>query len=85
MPTYDYECGYCGYVFEKILNMSNNKKPEKEACPKCGNFHVKQIITTINMKTRYGLDDARKKLPDDFKETMRYIKKGNPGNKMKDY
>lgn len=93
MPTYDYKCGDCGYEFDRILKMDNYKKPESENCPECGAYEVKRHMKSApQMKTRVGVDDFRKNLPDDFKETMRRIKKGNPDNKrggfnnqMKDY
>ena len=32
MPTYEYECKSCGYIFEQFQNMSD--EPLRE-CPKC--------------------------------------------------
>lgn len=32
MPTYEYKCEVCGYLFEKFQSMKNN--PIKK-CPKC--------------------------------------------------
>lgn len=40
MPTYDYKCLDCGYVFEEFQRMTDNPLQE---CPKCkGN--VKRLI-----------------------------------------
>ncbi|RKX30616.1 MAG: zinc ribbon domain-containing protein [Verrucomicrobia bacterium] len=33
MPTYEYECQRCGYVFELFQNMSD---PPRKRCPRCG-------------------------------------------------
>lgn len=33
MPTYEYECGKCSYVFEELQSIS--EKP-LEKCPECG-------------------------------------------------
>lgn len=40
MPTYDYECGNCGYIFEVFQSISD--KPLKK-CPKCSG-KVKRCI-----------------------------------------
>ncbi len=40
MPTYEYECGKCGKVFERFQSMT--AKPVKK-CPKCGGA-VKRLI-----------------------------------------
>jgi putative FmdB family regulatory protein len=40
MPTYEYECGKCGFKFEKFQNMSD--KPLSK-CPKCSG-DVKRLI-----------------------------------------
>jgi len=32
MPTYEYECDKCGYVFERFQNMSDERI---KRCPKC--------------------------------------------------
>ena len=41
MPTYDYKCKECGYIFETFQKMS--EKP-LEFCPKCSGS-VKRIIS----------------------------------------
>jgi len=40
VPTYEYECTYCGYNFEKFQNMTD--KP-LEKCPKCAK-KIKRLI-----------------------------------------
>lgn len=40
MPTYEYECGKCGYRFERFQNMSD--KPLKR-CPRCSG-RVRRLI-----------------------------------------
>ena len=42
MPTYEYKCEDCGYIFEKFQKMSDSPI---EICPKCGS-KVKRIIGT---------------------------------------
>lgn len=41
MPTYDYECLKCGYVFELFQRMT--EKPINK-CPKCNKKSVKRLI-----------------------------------------
>ena len=41
MPTYDYECKQCGYVFEKFQSIT--AKPIR-ICPKCKQRTVKRLI-----------------------------------------
>lgn len=40
MPTYEYKCEKCDYVFEKLQAMSDDPI---ETCPKCGG-HVRRLI-----------------------------------------
>ncbi|MFA7159012.1 MAG: FmdB family zinc ribbon protein [Kiritimatiellia bacterium] len=40
MPTYEYECGQCGHVFEMFQNMSDKVL---DKCPKCGG-RIKRLI-----------------------------------------
>lgn len=40
MPTYEYQCGNCGYKFEKFQQMSDKALKE---CPKCGK-EIKRLI-----------------------------------------
>lgn len=42
MPTYEYECASCGYVFEMFQKMT--EAPSSE-CPRCQS-HVKRLIGT---------------------------------------
>lgn len=41
MPTYEYKCDTCGYIFEEFQSI--NDEPIK-ICPKCGG-NVKRIIS----------------------------------------
>ena len=40
MPTYEYKCENCHYVFEKIQHMSDEPLTE---CPKCQG-HIRRLI-----------------------------------------
>ncbi|MFP3960379.1 MAG: FmdB family zinc ribbon protein [Spirochaetaceae bacterium] len=41
MPTYDYECGSCGYRFEQFQSMSED--PLRD-CPSCGDASLKRLV-----------------------------------------
>ena len=43
MPTYEYECGKCGLIFEKFQSMSED--PVK-SCPDCKGRKVKRLLGT---------------------------------------
>ncbi len=43
MPTYDYECGECGFAFEKFQSI---KAPSVRRCPECSKLKVKRLIGT---------------------------------------
>lgn len=42
MPTYEYKCQKCDYMFEKFQNMS---EPKIKVCPQCGS-DVHRLIGT---------------------------------------
>lgn len=43
MPTYEYECGACGYHFDILQSMADKKLKK---CPKCGKFKLHRLIGT---------------------------------------
>lgn len=42
MPLYEYECGACGYRFEKIQRFSDQLVQE---CPSCGKDSVHKLLS----------------------------------------
>ena len=84
MPTYDYECIKCGYVFEEDLKIADRKIPTEECCrfPTCGG-EVKQIIVKAsgfaydNIKTKHS-----KKEPGWFSDKIKDMKRNIPGNAL---
>lgn len=42
MPTYEYECGACGYRFEKYQSMTEKAVRQ---CPKCGKAKAERVIS----------------------------------------
>jgi len=43
MPTYEYQCGKCGYEFEQLQSIT--AKPLRK-CPVCGKRELKRLIGT---------------------------------------
>ena len=84
MPTYDYECIKCGYVFEEDLKIADRKIPTEERCrfPTCGG-EVKQIIVKAagfaydNIKTKHS-----KKVPGWYTDKIKDMKRNIPGNTL---
>lgn len=59
MPTYEYKCETCGYVFERFQSMSD--KPAS-TCPEChGNLH--RLISGGAGVIFRGPDYAKNKAP----------------------
>jgi putative FmdB family regulatory protein len=45
MPIFEYACGKCGKVFEKLIL---GKSQEALACPDCGSKRVEQKFSTFS-------------------------------------
>ncbi len=43
MPTYEYQCGKCGYEFEQFQSIT--ARPLRK-CPKCGKISLNRLIGT---------------------------------------
>ena len=93
MPTYDYECIKCGYVFEEDLKIADRKIPTESPCAQqipqtkhmnfeCGG-EVKQIIVKAsgfaydNIKTKHS-----KKEPGWYSDKIKDMKRNIPGNTL---
>ncbi len=61
MPIYEFECGRCGYQFEKLQKLSD---PPPTQCPKCGHRKVSQLLSAPAIQFKgtgwYVTDYARK-------------------------
>ena len=97
MPTYDYECKKCGYVFEEDLKIADRNIPTESPCVQeidvqqtkhmtfaqaCGG-EVKQIIVKAS---GFAYDNIRtkhsKKEPGWFSDKIKDLKRNNPGNTL---
>lgn len=43
MPTYDYACNYCGFLWEDVVQNIND--PKKKKCPKCTHMTLERLIS----------------------------------------
>jgi putative FmdB family regulatory protein len=51
MPTYDYQCGKCGFEFERQQRITED--PIK-TCPKCKSRQVKRLLSAPNFILKGG-------------------------------
>lgn len=81
MPTYDYRCENCGYIFEQFHVMAEMHSPESEPCPKCGEKEVHvAYLTAPNLADPASL--GVKKPDREFRNLLKKIKTktGGKGN-----
>ena len=72
MPTYEYKCSSCEYVFEDFLPIAKRTKPTKAPCPSCGEKKVKQAFITLpNIGVDMGVDIHKAK--GGFKDAMQRV------------
>ena len=79
MPNYDYECTYCGHVFESQRTVKNRKVPQNECCPSCQNAG----LVKLKVGSASYIDSIRlgiKKPPGDVAERLRDINKQYGGD-----
>ena len=61
MPTYDYKCDNCGYIFEHFQSMSDDALT---TCPDCGQESLKRLIGggmgVIFKGSGFYVNDAKK-------------------------
>ena len=62
MPTYEYECSSCKYLFEELQSMSD---PALEVCPSCGKSSLRRLvgggIGIIFKGSGFYVNDSKKK------------------------
>ena len=79
MPNYDYECTYCGHVFESQRTIKNRKVPQNECCPSCQNAGLVKLkvgSASIEDSMRLGIKNP----PGDVAERLRDINKQYGGD-----
>ena len=47
MPIYEYQCDDCGTRFERLIRRLSAPGAEKALCPKCGESHLTQQVSTF--------------------------------------
>ena len=51
MPTYDYKCFACEYVFEEVQKITEDALT---ICPKCGADKVKRLVSKSSFHLKGG-------------------------------
>ena len=80
MPTYLYKCNECENEFEEIHRVADREIPVGKLCDICGkgNFNlIPQLPSMVSMR-----DGWRAHTSDGWKDTLREIKKNNPGSTL---
>jgi len=49
MPLYEYKCGQCGHVFEKLVSLSG--ADQVQGCPACGAEDCQKQFSTFAANT----------------------------------
>jgi len=79
MPTYEYECTSCGYIFEAFQNINDRRL---DSCPKC-HKKVKRLIGSgagiIFKGSGFYATDYRKTDKSKKRETGKSCPHANPG------
>ena len=80
MPTYDYECRYCGHSFETFQSMSDDPLT---LCPECGKEQLRRLISggtgVIFKGSGFYVNDSRSKSSTSTSTTQGTAK--SPGDK----
>lgn len=81
MPRYEYFCdskhsGGCGYEFEEQLPVAERMDPMCRPCPKCNKKD--SICRKFTSHLFHGVVNPKKKMDENFKETMERIHSEHP-------
>ena len=79
MPTYLYKCKECDSEFEEIHRIAERELPLDTPCEICGGKVrlIPQIPAMVSMQGSW-----RAHTSDGWKDTLREIKKNNPGSTL---
>ena len=58
MPIYQYNCIKCGYMFEKLLEISKRDDPTKDICQNCFLDGVVKRIVGTTIKAIWKCDKS---------------------------
>lgn len=81
MPTYEYECGKCGFEFERFQRIS---EPPVKRCPKCKSGVRRKIGTGAGLLFRgsgFYITDYRS---DGYQKAAKAEASGSPGGAAKE-
>ena len=85
MPIYEYQCGHCGYAFEKLQRIGATLLT---VCPQCQQRALKKLLSAPRFKLKgsgwYETDFKNKKSPTKETPTNKESKVGNTAAKSND-
>jgi putative FmdB family regulatory protein len=82
MPTYLYKCNKCGNEFEEVHKIVDREIPLKSPCDMT-NFCDGELKIVPQMPSMVSMRDTwRGQTDDGWKDTLREIKKNNPGSTL---
>jgi putative FmdB family regulatory protein len=61
MPTYDFKCGNCGHLFERLLSISDNSNQKYPVCGKNTQRLISPGAGLIFKGNGFYVNDYRKK------------------------
>ena len=89
MTRYTIICSNKECTYKLGLSMNYVPETEGKVCDLCGSqLEAKDTSTTSSNTSAAlvsGVGEINSRLPNDFRDFMQKIKKGSPGNTMKDY
>ncbi len=79
MPFYEYGCSECSHEFEEFKTIAKYDEPLSEPCPSCYKIgYITRLISGAEICDPISL--GVRKVPKDYNEVVKNIKKSYPGN-----
>ena len=79
MPFYEYGCSECSHQFEEFKTIAEYDIPLSEPCPSCYKIgYIARLISGAEICDPISL--GVRKVPKDYNEVVKNIKKSYPGN-----
>ena len=79
MPYYEYGCSECLHEFEEFKTIAEYDIPLSEPCPSCYKIgYIQRLISGAEICDPISL--GVRKVPKDYNEVVKNIKKSYPGN-----
>lgn len=82
MPTYDYRCSKCEFIFEQYQKIDDREIPCKSVCPNCKEKNTVSITYTSAPSIVDPVRIGVRKPDGGFKEIISKIKEKHKGHSM---